>query len=827
MSGSSRVVADVAGAILDGTPIDWASAESSADDLERALLDPLRLVAAVADLHRQLPAETLDQWGHLRVLEEVGRGTFGRVYRAWDTRLDREVALKLLPAGPSASDARVTSIIEEGRLLARVRHPNVVSIYGAERTNDHVGLWMEFIHGRTLEQLIQAGNVFDQQQAVEIGIQLCRAMDAVHQAGLLHRDIKAHNVMLTGDNRVVLMDFGTGRELGDGQSAIAGTPLYLAPEVLAGSDATVASDIYAVGVVLYHLLTAGYPVQASSIGDLRRAHEHNLRTDLGAARPDLGAKLLRIIDRAIDPQPARRQSSAATLARDLESVKPRSIHVPLRYVALGAAALVVVAWMGGSVRTRQNTKSAPVAAAAVTVPKVADQPIIAVLPLRNLSAEPDSDYFVDGLTDELIRNLAVIEGLQVRSQTSSFAFRDTPRNLREIAEQLRVNLVVEGSVLRAGNGLRVNAQLVQVANDTPLWSEKFDRDLKDVFRIQDEISRAIVNQLRLTLGRGQRRYDTNIDAYELYLKGRALVDRKGIPSLEEAAKLFEAAIAKDPAFAPAHAGLATTYALMSAPTGSNLSFASAHAVLRPAALKAHELDPLLADAHAAMGWLHSRELDWANAERAFERAIELNASITQTYTSYSVSTLLVQEKDDDALRILHTALGNDPLSLDAQRAIGRVQLDAGRYSEAIETLQRVFDADPDFPFVASFLSRALMYAGRLDEAASLMEKTDGRHLGRFRPLQSRRPPHLAYLFVTTGRRGQAEALAVDLQGSPSSLAIIYAALGDKDRTFKALEEVAAVRPHHIGPLLRFPEFALLRDDPRLRALRGRVRLPPQ
>jgi TolB-like protein/Tfp pilus assembly protein PilF len=231
-----------------------------------------------------------------------------------------------------------------------------------------------------------------------------------------------------------------------------------------------------------------------------------------------------------------------------------------------------------------------------------ERPIIAVLPFKNLSSEAGSEYFVDGLTDELIRNLAVIEGLAVRSQTSSFFFKDKPRNLREVGKQLGANLVVEGSVLRSGNRLRINAQLVPVSQDVPLWSGRFNRELKDIFAIQDEISLAIVNKLRLTLGRGQRRYELDPEAYALYLKGRALVGRSGVPSLEEAAGLFEAAVARDPGFAPAHAGLAMAYALMSTPVGSTLPFGTAHAVLRPAAVKALELDPLLADAHAAMGW---------------------------------------------------------------------------------------------------------------------------------------------------------------------------------------------------------------------------------
>ena len=225
-----------------------------------------------------------------------------------------------------------------------------------------------------------------------------------------------------------------------------------------------------------------------------------------------------------------------------------------------------------------------------------------MLPFKNLSLEPGSDYFADGLTDEIIRNLAIIQGLQVRSRTSSFVFKDKPRNLRDVGEQLGANLIVEGSVLRSGGRVRINAQLIQAAADIPLWSDRFDRDLKDVFAIQDDISRAIVNKLRLTLGRGQRRYDTNVEAYELYLQGRVLLDREVFRVSRRLWICSNKSSAKDPAFAPAHAGLANAYAGMSTPPSSNLPFETARSILRTAAVKACELDPLLADAHAAMGW---------------------------------------------------------------------------------------------------------------------------------------------------------------------------------------------------------------------------------
>jgi TolB-like protein/Tfp pilus assembly protein PilF/tRNA A-37 threonylcarbamoyl transferase component Bud32 len=849
---SEGLVPDLAGAVLDGTPIDWAAAESSADEANRPLLAELRVLAILADLHRRLPlplpaatltgigdcGEQVEHWGHLRVLERIGGGAFGEVYRAWDTRLDREVALKLLPADRAAGDGPASSIIQEGRLLARVRHPNVVTIYGAEQIGGRIGLWMEFVRGRTLKQIVDDGKVFSGAEAIEIGVELCQAVAAVHNEGLLHRDIKAQNVMLAENGRAMLMDFGTGRELADNSTSdLAGTPLYLAPEILAGHEATVQSDIYSLGVLLYHLVTGSYPIRARSLRDVRLAHARNERTSIRAARAgsDLSPKLSRIIERAIDPLPEGRYQSADTVAADLMALKPRPTLVSFTYAMGVAAALILVIGLGWEVLGRHVGSSRtpgallarvaggnPVGASNVTP---VEQPIIAVLPFKNLSVEPGSEYFVDGLTDEIIRILAVIQGLQVRSQTSSFTFKDKPRNLRDVGEQLGANLVVEGSVLRSGNTLRINAQLIQVAGDRPLWSARFDRELKDVFVVQDEISRAIVNELRLTLGRGQRRYDTNVEAYELYLKGRVLIGRLDIPSLEKAADLFQQVIAKDPAFAPAHAGLANAYALMSEPTSSNLPFETAHSILRTAAVKARELDPLLADAHAAMGWAYSYERDWTNAEKSFQRAIELNPILTETYTSYSSSTLRPLGKLDEALGILRVASRYDPLSLDVQRQIGVVQFFAGRYAEAIDTFQRVRAVEPDFPFVETWLGRALTFAGRLAEALPMLERTDGRYLGRFKTRQARRSPWLAQAYVMTGRRAEAATLAAEHADSPSNLATIYASLGDKDRAFEALERVAVVQPHHVGKILINPEMTVLRGDPRLAPFRKRFNLP--
>jgi serine/threonine protein kinase len=263
---------ELAGAILDGTCVDWRTVQSIANETERPLVEELHVLATLADLHRQQRAESArppQTWGHIRILEPLGTGAFGHVYRAWDTRLDREVALKLLPARSDAEDARTSSIIEEGRLLARVRHLNVVTIYGAERIGDTVGLWMELIDGVTVEQRLAHDGPFQPSEVVEIGTQICHAVSAVHGAGLLHRDIKAQNVMIATDGRAVLMDFGTGWEMSEASGstgALAGTPLYLAPELLRGGESTIQSDVYSIGVLLYRMLTGTYPVRARNFG---------------------------------------------------------------------------------------------------------------------------------------------------------------------------------------------------------------------------------------------------------------------------------------------------------------------------------------------------------------------------------------------------------------------------------------------------------------------------------------------------------------------------------------------------------------------------------
>jgi len=443
-------------------------------------------------------------------------------------------------------------------------------------------------------------------------------------------------------------------------------------------------------------------------------------------------------------------------------------------------------------------------------------PSIAVLPFKNLSSEPDSDYFSDGLTDEVIRNLSIIDGLQVRSRTSSFAFKDKPRNIHEVGTELDVDLVLEGSVLRSRDKLRINAQLVQVSGDVPLWSERFDRELKDVFAIQDEISRGIVNSLRLKLGRSQRRYETSVEAYELYLRARTLYTA---PDHQQRMRLYEEAIAKDPSFAPAYAGLAAAYAVHSVWWGVEHP-PDELVKMRAAAEKAIQLDPLLAEAHDALGVAFARDGQWEQSQKSFRGAIELDPNRSDTYIHYYFYLLAPLDRNEEALQAMRAAEKADPLSPRVHDNLARSLISAGRYSEAADYCMKL---PADYQWKWMILARARLAQGRTGEAIQILVN-DQIHVNDETHLIPQERGLLGYAYARSGRHEEAEKMA---SASPyaNEQALIFAGLRDKDRTLEALDRMSARGALRVGQWLNFPELAFLRGDPRVKALRKKVGLP--
>jgi len=484
----------------------------------------------------------------------------------------------------------------------------------------------------------------------------------------------------------------------------------------------------------------------------------------------------------------RRPDAVPRTASGLQKRRPR------RGLVIALASLIVV--LGASLTWwRIHSTTPPIG--------------IAVLPFENLSHDSANDYFSDGLTDELIHNLSLIDGLSPRSRTSSFAFRNRPRSLREVGTDLAVDYVLEGSVLRAGQQLRINAQLIRVRDDFAVWSGKFDRELTDVFSIQDEISRGIVNSLRLSLGRGRRRYETSVEAYDLYLQARAFENQEGMPGYRQSIGLFEEAIGKDPSFAPAYAGVAEAYAFTSA-TFPNLDRREdLLGKMRTAAEKAIQLDPLLAEGHAALGIAYARDGEWKQSEKSFRRSIELDTSRSASHGDFAMYLLLVLNRTEEALRQLRAAEKADPLSAEIQYYLAYGLTSAGRYSEAAGHCQKL---PADYRVKSECLGRARLGQGRIAEAVQILATVGNRG-------------YLGYALARAGRREDAEKVAVEISPNPFNQALVFAGLDDKARTLDALERMAALGPVRIGRALTFPEFAFVRGDPRVRALRKKVGLP--
>jgi serine/threonine protein kinase len=500
---------NAAGRIADGEQVDWASITSSLpSDSERQIAEELAIVAQIAAGHRQLhqllpvapdtPASLVPdraRWGHLDLLNIVGRGSYGVVYRAWDTRLERLVALKLFH-GASNPDA----VMEEGRMLARVRHEHVVAVYGADVIDGVAGIWMELVHGRTLDHIVKANGPLNAHDAAAVGVDIAKALAAVHAAGLLHCDVKAQNVVRESGGRVVLMDFGAGSlapEMRDEDQRfdVAGTPRYMAPELFAsGATATRASDIYSLGVLLYFAVSGKYPLAGNTLGELRRAHEAQQFHPLREVNPSLPAAFLDAVARATERDPAKRLESAAAVQSLLAPVAAEPVHGKTtrslrRWAVLSALGVIVlavaVAWL-----------------IALTRPAGPGANSLAVLPIRNLTGDPEKQHLADGLSEALITQLSRVPGLDVASSSRVASVRSSLEFEREIAELLGVRLLLTGSIVQAENRIRIHVMLNDPRAGRTIAGTEIERPADDVLTARSEIAKWVAARLGLPVPPG-------------------------------------------------------------------------------------------------------------------------------------------------------------------------------------------------------------------------------------------------------------------------------------------------------------------------------------
>ena len=855
MRAEQRDLADLAASVADGVPVDWAAVDldQRVKASERRLASHLRLVESIASLHRSIPvledAESAvpaqvdsPHWGRLTLLERIGEGMSCEVFRAWDTALHREVALKLLRDDASAQGAR-TQMLEEARRLARIRHVNVVQVYGAEQHGDRVGLWMELVRGESLERIVGSRGSFGAREAALIGLDLCAALAAVHGANLLHRDIKAQNVMRESGGRIVLMDFGTGEELA-GTNRLVGTPLYLAPEIFRGQTASVQSDLYSLGVLLFYLLTGKFPVVAGSMIELGRAHERRERKPLRDLRPDLPEAIVRVVEHALDSDPTRRYRSAgdmeAALRESLDAAVPAAAATPIapavprrRVNGAIAAAIGAALLIGGASALYQTGVFRP--ANRGSAPAISSIASVAVLPLRDQSESPTPNL-AEALTDQLIQTVGQIGSIRVTSRASVMSFTGG-QSAREIGRALNVDAFLESSMLRvrgagAPDRIRVNARLVLAGADTVVWTRSFEREFGDTLALQSDIARAVADGIRAALTREesarlQHPRRVNPAADEAFLAGRYHLGRYGLSSAEEALAAFNEATRLDPSHAAAFAGAAR--ARFALGFGGRTSHNETRALALADVQRALELDPDQADAHAALADLHFYyDWGWEPAEREYRQAIALNPSFTYARTQYA-RYLAAARRGDEARSEIAAAALLDPRSVEAAATQGLISYYRRDYGAAAEELSHALTLDPNYARAYFILGRVREAEGRLDDAIAATKTAISMadEAGASWRAQELRLEALA------GRVAQArsgfDALTLELGSrnvriDPEQLAYFFLACGDIDRALMSLERAVADRLPTVLWMTVDPRLDPLRSLPRYQQIEKRLRL---
>ena len=823
----------LAGAVADGAAIDWDHAEASASsDAERDVIRQLRALATVAE-----PAQ-VRRWGPLEIRGEVGSGVFGTVYRAWDPRLEREVALKLLHVAP-LGDPGSSNAIDEGRLLARIRHPNVVTVFGADTHDGRVGVWMEFVTGRTLKDVVTEHGPLGPYEAALVGRDLCRALAAVHKAGVLHRDIKAQNVMREAGGRTLLMDFGAGSVANGEDKPLRGTPAYLAPELLTGASPvpTIPSDLYSLGVLLYFLVAGDFPITAASIAELRERQAAGARRCLRDVRPDLPSAFVRVIDACLEINPANRPASAGTLEALLEQAlglrdeatdgadrefavrgasnrRPRLTRWRLAAAAATAACLLAAApWMIRKV-TGENS-AGPTGANSIVV-----------LPFRNLTGDIQNEYLSEGITDDLAAHLGVLDDLRVVAGTSVRRQTDPSKTEIDIGKDFGVAAVLSGSVRRVGDRVKIVASLTDVRTGDLLWSDGFERDLKDMLLMQSEVARRIAVALRGTLSplddaRFAAGLSKDPEAFQLYLKGRYYWSLRTADGLNRSIRYFTEALAQDPSYASAHAGVADAYTALG--TLGIVPRTDAFARAAAAAEHAIALDPDSADSHAALAYARKNRFEWAESEASFRRAIALKPNHSTAHHWYSI--LLTQHgRFDEATTEIKTAVFLDPIAIGPKLQLASLLLLRRRYAEAVEQFEKAIQIDGSLAVAHRSLAQAYTYDGRYAEAAVTFERAV-----RATPAASddhETKAAVGYLHAVAGRHADALAIAGELtsryhasgEAVAASIAAIYAGLKQNDAAFEWLTRACDARDPEVGYLKVDPRWDPVRGDRRFAQL---------
>ena len=739
---------------------------------------------------------------HYRIVEQIGAGGMGTVHRARDERLGRDVALKMLPVGVLADEAARDRFRREALALSRLNHPHIATIYDLDRVDGTDFLVMEYIPGRTVAEKIAAG-ALPESESASIGSQIAEALEEAHEQGIVHGDLSSRNILVTPKGWVKVLDFGLARMRGPAQQTaettgfteanlVQGTLAYMAPEQLLQGQADARSDLYSLGVILHEMVTGSLPFTNMPAPALIDAIGHRAPEAPSRVRPGLSALADRIVLRLLQKSPERRYQSAGELNADLRRLRST-----------------------GPASFSREKGERPAARSTIDS--------IAVLPLENLSGDPEQDYFADGMTEALIAGLAKIRALRVISRTSVMRYKGARESLPEIARALDVNGIVEGSVLRSGNRVRITALLVDVAADRHLWAETYERDVGDILALQSDVACTIAEQIEVTITpqeearlAGKRAVDP--EAFQAYLKGRYHWEKRSQEALQKAKQFFQEAIERDPGYAPAHAGLADYYITL-----GNFNLADSNAVYpkaKAAALRGLEFDPGSAEAYTSLATVKgSYEWDRQGAERDYRHAIALNPNYANAHHWFADHLVSLARFEEGGAEI-EKARALDPLSIVMGADAAGYLFYAGRYEEALGKVRKTLELEPNFAPTYRQMGGIYEQMGRYDEAIEAFEKS-----GELSGQATYYSTALAHTYALAGRRDEALKMVAALDGiakrkyvSPYSLAAIQVALGDHDRAFQLLDRGVEEHDRALIWLNVAPRFHPIRRDPRFPAL---------
>jgi len=783
------------------------------------------------------------QLGHYRILEKIGAGGMGEVYRAHDEQLDRDVALKVLPAQALTDETARTRLLREARAAAALNHPHICTIHEVGEAGGQAYIAMELVEGKPLSELVP-GEGLPVEMVLRFGSQIADALAHAHERRIVHRDLKSANVVITPEGRAKVLDFGlakrlSGEELAEATTkslasltqagALVGTVPYMAPEQLRGRPADARSDVWALGVVLYEMAAGRRPFQGQTGFELSSAIFNHVPPPLPPPVPtELGA----VIERCLAKEPGQRYQQGSEVRAALEAVQS-GVALPTwpawRYalsrrrrlaltvalaVAFSVVAAILVALNVGGLRERLGGGA----------PRIHS---LAVLPLANLSGDPQQEYFADGMTEELITNLAKISALKVISRTSVMLYKGSKKPLPQIAKELDVDALIEGSVLREGGQVRITAELIQASTDQHLWAESYQRDLRSVLALQGEIASAIADKVRAAVTPTERTRlasarPVNPEAYDACLKGMQCSSRLTPHDLVAALEYFELALKKDPNYAPAYAGV--SFVWLDRQQAGYTAPREAGPKAKAAALKAIELDSTLGEGHSALAAVNCLyEWDWAGAEVEFKRAIELNPNFPYARALYS-HYLMIMKRPEEAMPQIERALELDPLNPLVQLHHGAELMFAGRYDEAIVQFRKLLRTLPENPGAHFALSEIFFRKAMYEESLAEMKAC---YAGD-REMEEA----LTQGYAQSGYRGATRRAADILVArarktyvSPSDVAELYALAGEKAQALAWLEKGLEVHDPRMPENPRHRVFETLRSDPRFQALLRRMNLP--